>query len=79
MDIKPCCWEITPFKLLASPKLWLQPCLTLYQNLTLITTGTWLQFLDLNREGMERVAAAMGADTSVEELSRMVEDLSRLH
>ena len=37
------------------------------------------QFLDLKREAMERVAEAMGPDGSVEELSRVVEDLSRLH
>lgn len=37
------------------------------------------QFLDLKRDGMDQVAAAMGPDASVEELSRVVEDLSRLH
>ena len=36
------------------------------------------QFLDLKRGAMERVAEAMG-DASVEDLSRVVEDLSRLH
>lgn len=37
------------------------------------------QFLDLKRGAMERVAQAMGPDACVEELSRVVEDLSRLH
>lgn len=38
------------------------------------------QFLELKREDMERVSESMGgSDGSVEELSRVVEDLSRLH
>ena len=37
------------------------------------------QFPDLKRGAMEHVAGAMGPDTSAEELSRVVEDLSRLH
>ena len=37
------------------------------------------QFLDLKRDAMDRVAAVMGPDASVEDLSRVVEDLSRLH
>ena len=52
----------------------------LVANLTLTSAQSALaQFLDLTRDGMERVAATMGPDTSVEELSRVVEDLSRLH
>jgi DNA damage-binding protein 1 len=35
------------------------------------------QFLDLKRDSMERVAKDMGEGVSVEELLRVVEDLSR--
>ena len=35
------------------------------------------QLLELPRESQEKVAAALGADTSVEELCRMVEELGR--
>jgi len=35
------------------------------------------QFLDLRRESAERVAAAMGGGVTVEELSRVVDDISR--
>ncbi len=38
-----------------------------------------LQFLDLQPEAMEQVAAAMGADTTVEDISKTVEELARLH
>ena len=35
------------------------------------------RFLDLRRESAERVAAAMGGDVTVEELNRMVDEISR--
>lgn len=35
------------------------------------------QFLDLKKEGMQKVVDIMGGDVSVEELTRLVEELSR--
>ena len=35
------------------------------------------RFLDLRRDSAERVAAAMGGDVTVEELNRVVDEISR--
>lgn len=37
------------------------------------------QYLDLRPDAMAAVATAMGGDATVEELSKTVEELSRLH
>ena len=37
------------------------------------------QYLDLKRDAMERVAQQMGDGHTVEDLSRVVEELARLH
>lgn len=37
------------------------------------------QFLELNRESMDKVAQEMGGDVTVEEISKRVEDMARLH
>jgi hypothetical protein len=38
-----------------------------------------MQYLDLRPDAMAAVASGMGSDVTVEELSKTVEELSRLH